>query len=308
MLALLYAVADEGFRLGLLATAYGFGFRHGFDWDHIAAITDITSSQEDPRQSVVLSSIYAAGHAMVVLVLGVVFVLLGETIPDSVDAAMGKVVGVTLVALGAFVFYSLIRHGRDFRMRSRWMLVFSGARRGARWLRSHRPGGRLVVVEVDHEHEHPADAAHHGPLGAAATSTGLVEQAKVATAVGHSHRHRHVGPLPDDPFANYGKRTALGVGMLHGIGAETPTQVLVIGTIAQLGGKAAGIAVLVAFLAGLFSSNSLVALASTFGFLNASRNFKVYAAIGVVTGVFSLVLGALLLLGKDALLPALFVG
>ena len=39
---------------------------------------------------------------------------------------MGRVVGITLIALGVYVFVSLIRHGREFRMRSRWMLVFAG--------------------------------------------------------------------------------------------------------------------------------------------------------------------------------------
>jgi len=29
---------------GLILTALGFGLRHGIDWDHIAAIADISSS------------------------------------------------------------------------------------------------------------------------------------------------------------------------------------------------------------------------------------------------------------------------
>ena len=41
---------------------------------------------------------------------------------------MGRIVGVTLIVLGVYVFESLIRHGREFRMRSRWMLVFAGVR------------------------------------------------------------------------------------------------------------------------------------------------------------------------------------
>lgn len=124
----------------------------------------------------------------------------------------------------------------------------------------------------------------------------------------HSHRHRHLGTLPDDPFANYGKGTAWSVGMLHGIGAETPTQVLLFVAAAGVGGRGAGVAVLVAFLVGLFTSNSAVAAASTFGFLKATRNFAVYATVAVITGAFSLALGVLLLLGKDSLLPALFIG
>ena len=39
---------------------------------------------------------------------------------------MERVVGVTLILLGVYVFTALVRHGREFRMRSRWMLIFSG--------------------------------------------------------------------------------------------------------------------------------------------------------------------------------------
>ncbi len=33
----------------LIFSALVFGLRHGIDWDHIAAITDITASQETTR-------------------------------------------------------------------------------------------------------------------------------------------------------------------------------------------------------------------------------------------------------------------
>ena len=37
--------ASEALGVGVIVSAFLFGFRHGIDWDHIAAITDITSSQ-----------------------------------------------------------------------------------------------------------------------------------------------------------------------------------------------------------------------------------------------------------------------
>lgn len=300
LLAVMAAASTEGFRLGLLATAFGLGLRHGIEWDHIAAITDITSSQEDTRRSVFLATLYALGHAVVVFALGVIAILLGDRLPDSVDAAMGRVVGVTLLLLGFFVFWSLLKHGRDFRMRSRWMLVFAGARRGARWLRGRRVPG---VVAIEHEHEH--DDEHH-PVTVAAPVEPVA--AIVTTKTKHKHAHRHLGTLPTDPFMDYGRGTAFAVGMLHGIGAETPTQVLLFVAAAGVAGKTGGVLLLGAFLTGLFASNSAVAFASTFGFLKATRNFAVYATIAVLTGGFSLALGVLLLLGKDSVLPAIFGG
>ena len=57
--------------LGLFFTALGLGLRHGIDWDHIAAISDLTGSSETRRQGWWLSLWYALGHAAAVFVLGI---------------------------------------------------------------------------------------------------------------------------------------------------------------------------------------------------------------------------------------------
>jgi hypothetical protein len=294
---LVAVVAEKGFRFGVVVAALGFGFRHGIDWDHIAAITDITSSQDDRRRSVFYGTLYALGHALIVLVLGVIAILVGERLPEGVDEVMTRIVGITLLLLGVYVFVSLIRHGRDFRMRSRWMLIFAGVRRGVRWARrkvkaygngegTTRP--RTATLE-DGSNDVPAPEWHHGHHG----------------RPGH---HHHARPEADDAFMNYSRSTALGVGMIHGIGAETPTQVLVFLAAAGAGGRIAGVIVLVAFIGGLLSSNSLITIGSTYGFLRASKNFAVYATVAVITGVFSLVIGSIFLLGRTTVLPALFGG
>ena len=107
---------------------------------------------------------------------------------------------------------------------------------------------------------------------------------------------------------NYGRGSALMVGMIHGIGAETPTQVVIFATAAGAAGRGAGLVVLGCFIVGLLASNTAVSLASTFGFLNATKNWGVYAAMSAITGAFSLVVGILFLVGHDSVLPALFGG
>src|SRR6266700_6945244 len=92
----LASVARNGFEFGLLVAAFWFGFRHGIDWDHIAAITDITSSQEERRQSILFGTLYALGHALVVFTLGMLAILIGEKLPAGVDKVMTRIVGVTL--------------------------------------------------------------------------------------------------------------------------------------------------------------------------------------------------------------------
>lgn len=291
--------AAQTLDVGLMLAALAFGLRHGIDWDHIAAITDITASQDSPRAGVKLGTLYVLGHAAVVLVLGVAAILIGDRLPPSVDEAMGKVVGVTLVALGVYVIYSLVRHGRDFRMQSRWMLALRGVRAAYRWVSSQlRPG---VPTPVDHDHAHIAGDYHHQDDTENRSKPG--NRFRRST---HIHSHRH--PDVSDPLASYSTKTALGIGALHGIGAETPTQVLIFLTAAGAGGPAAGLVVLAVFLVGLVVSNSLITFGSAFGFLAASRRFAVYASLGALTGVVSLSIGTLLLLGQDSILPALLGG
>lgn len=265
-----------GFGIALLVSAFAFGFRHGLDWDHLAAITDITSSQPSVKTGLRFATLYAAGHAVVVFVIGIIAIIAGESLPDSIDSAMGRVVGITLIALAVYVVYALIRYREDFRLRSRWMLVFDTARRGGRWLRNRFGDNAAHALDTEHEH---AD-------GAVATKT-------------KTHTHT-------DPFMNYGTGTSLAVGALHGIGAETPTQVLIFLTAAGAGGTSAGIMTLGVFLLGLFVANSVLAVAAATGFIAATKRFAVYATISVITAAASLVLGVALVLGKDAWLPALF--
>src|SRR5262249_16449051 len=158
--------------IGLLGTALVLGFRHGFDWDHLAAITDVTSTtatadaaerdheathehaaehdlehdhahggpaeraaheppapnraptshaphhHDEPRprfaaeerRALLLGSLYALGHATVVAALGLLALAFGAVLPDWVDPIMGRVVGLTLVLLGGWVFVSLYQY------------------------------------------------------------------------------------------------------------------------------------------------------------------------------------------------------
>jgi len=84
------STAQEGFGLGLVVTAFLFGFRHGIDWDHIAAISDITSSQGSVRTGLRFATLYAAGHSIIVFIIGVVAIGLGRNLPDGVDEVIDR--------------------------------------------------------------------------------------------------------------------------------------------------------------------------------------------------------------------------
>lgn len=241
----------------LIVSALVFGLRHGIDWDHVAAITDITGSQDSAQQSMWLGTVYALGHGTVITLLGLLAVSVGVLLPKWVDDVMEHVVGMTLLILGLYVIYSLIKDGRNFKLRSRWMLIFDWAEIGYHGLIS-----KLTGVKVE-----------------------------------RPERQR-----------NYSLTTAYLVGVIHGIGAETPTQVLLFIAAAGAAGERFGVLLVLTFILGLVVSNSIITILSTFGFLRARKNAPVLMVLGSLTAAFSLTVGTIFLFGQGSILPALFGG
>lgn len=292
----------------LASSAFGaaviFGFRHGFDWDHIAALTDLTGSQANSRRSMWLATMYALGHAVMVLILGSAAILFMEQVPGSVDVAMERLVGVSLISLGMWMAWTALRTGGAPPLRSRWMLLIEGVRRLVR----RRPSVDVpIVIEHSHAHDHaqPMHAHTHGTGG---RDDRAHPGGHTDVVVQHRHLHRHVAMVPHDPFTTYGTWSSFGVGLLHGVGAETPTQVVVFAAAANASGRPASVGLLVCFVAGLLVSNSVVAAASTFGFARVVGNRIVTATLAAVTVVFSLAVGTLLVMGEGAVLPPMLGG
>jgi high-affinity nickel-transport protein len=277
----------DGGTLSIISLGVTLGLRHGIDWDHIAAITDITSSavSEGEAEGVVtlsatgglaaatlpmrtalrwsegsrgfmLAGLYAMGHASIVVLLGLLAIWASAVLPDWIDPIMERGVGFTLLILGAWILFSLWRYGSAFRMQSRWMLVFSLVAHAWAVIRSKLTG-------APHHHE--------------------------------------VAPR------QYGPKTALAVGMIHGIGAETGSQALLLGAAAGATTAWTGTVMLLAFVAGLLLSNSFVAGFSAFGFVSTAVKRRVYTALGLVAAVFSIVVGLMFIVGEGAALPDLQV-
>jgi hypothetical protein len=157
-----------------------------------------------------------------------------------------------------------------------------------------------------HDHEAPVHV-HEGAAGAVAVAEDIPVSEWHHGHHGRPGHHHHKHPEPDT-FMNYGRGTAFTVGMVHGIGAETPTQLLIFLTAAGAGGRLIGEAVLLTFIVGLLASNSLITVGSAVGFLRASEHWRLYVTVALVTAGFSLVIGTLFIFGKGSLLPALFSG
>jgi|AGTN01.3.fsa_nt_gi High-affinity nickel-transport protein. len=98
---------------------------------------------------------------------------------------------------------------------------------------------------------------------------------------------------------------AFSIGMLHGFGAETGTQVLLITAVGRTGVFDLSIAMLVAFALGLVVSNSIIAGFAITGFHSCLRHRRVFITAGFFAGIFSLWLGLLFVAGRSDSLPGL---
>lgn len=201
------------------------GLQHGIDVDHVAAISDVTSMQRTPGQSVRSGLYYAAGHAATVGLLGIALILLKTSVPDAVSTWMEKVIGFTLVALGAYILNAIFRGQR----RCQAMLALFQMCRGRR--------------------------------------------------------------MEASSALSYGSKSSLSLGILHGIGAETPTQLAALLIAANLGGLAGGIAALSFFAVGMFASNMLLTTAATVAFVASRIRPEVFRWAGGLTAGYSLWIG-----------------
>jgi hypothetical protein len=239
-------------QLALLSAAI-LGFRHGFDYDHIAAISDITSVQTDRWRGMRLGLMYALGHAAMVALLGSAVIIFQLSLPHGIDRLAERLVGLTLLVLGVYVLGSLFSARPA--PRSRFHLMASAFR----WL--------------------------HWKM--------------------KSQLHDHDIPRPAVTTWNYSWRSVFMIGVVHGLGAETPSQLMIFLLAANLGGVGKGFIGLAMFLVGLLAMNTVMTASAVglFGF--SSRLPRFQFVVTALTALYSLTVGAFFLLGSSGILPPL---
>jgi len=232
------------------------GFRHGFDYDHIAAITDITGVQTKASAAMRLGLMYALGHAATVALLGCAVIFLQLSLPHGIDRWAERAVGLTLVVLAIYVLSTLATHKEHGAPapKSRAALLITGAR----WIRHQvaqwRSGEKTPLPETNWDVNAPA---------------------------------------------------AFGIGIIHGFGAETPSQLALFLLAANLGGKTKGFLGLTVFLAGLLVMNTLMTASAAGLFTTTRQRARWIPILTGLTAVYSLGIGVVFLLGGSDLLPSI---
>lgn len=217
-----------------LASCTVLGLQHGIDWDHVAAISDVTSVQPSAREATRCGLLYAVGHAATVGLLGIAAITLRHQVPGSVSLWMQRVVGLTLVLLGLYVLSTL----------------FSGNAPMSR--------GQAILTLIRRLHHH---------------------EAKEALAADR----------------RYGPKSSLSLGVLHGVGAETPTQLSMLVIATNMGGLQSGALALGVFATAMFISNMALTTAATSVFTVSKLRPAVFRWLGLVTAGYSLWIGMVLM-------------
>ena len=245
---------NASLKITLISCAI-LGFRHGFDYDHIAAITDIASVQKRAANAKRLGLLYALGHAIMIALLGSLVILFQLSLPHRLDSWAERLVGLTLILLAIYVMGSLVWGNPHAIPPSRAAIIIRGYRKLRRrfW---PRIGEAIVESESD-------------------------------------EALNYTGPI------------AFGVGVIHGLGAETPSQLALFLLAANLGGVARGIGGMSMFLAGLLIMNTLMTASASGLFHGAAPHPRAMRVFVGLTAVYSFVVGWVFLLGAAEHLPAI---
>jgi hypothetical protein len=315
LIAATAAIAPTAVNLGVLLTGLLLGIRHGIDWDHIAAITDITSTTAatgmadaahagQHREISGHSHGHGGEHEIRAHNAGPGGATLapalaarptrprrqwlsgqGDAIRLGTLYALGHGAVVIVLGLAAIAFGALLPDWLDpimarvvgFTLVALGVWVMYSVYRYARGGERFRLRSRWMIV---------FDGMRYGWRHL---------QARI-------HGHEHVEPLE---MSSYGAKTSFGVGMIHGIGAETGTQVLLIAAVGGASSAGLGVPMLFAFVIGLLLSNFAIVLLSSVSFVSSQAREQVYVAVGAVAGLFSLFVGIIFLFGLDGVLPDL---
>lgn len=234
------------------------GLRHGFDYDHLAAISDITAVQRNWWSGLRLGMMYALGHAFTVAALGVLVLEMHLGLPEGLDHWTEKIIGLTLIVLGIGVVAGILRkdaHGHTHgRIESRLAIAINGLL----WM-----GWRVRRLRNP--------------------------------ALAKPERFQWI----------YNGKSVFAIGVLHGVGAETPSQLALFFLTANLGGTSRGLMGLAAFALGLVAMNALMTASMGGAFHASGHHPRFYHLIAWTGAAYSCILGLIFLFGVSDRLPTL---
>ena len=128
--------------------AVSVGFRHAFEVDHLAAVSNIVTKRNSPLLAMKDGVFWGLGHSSSILAVGIMMLLLRYAIPEKSFQMMEGGVGLMIICLGVFRYYQF---------------------------RKHAPHTHLHVHDdVAHSHEHTHEGSGHQHLHKLSYGVGII--------------------------------------------------------------------------------------------------------------------------------------
>ena len=102
-----------------------------------------------------------------------------------------------------------------------------------------------------------------------------------------------------------GPLSAYIIGIIHGIGGETPTQILLFIIAGGVSGAVPGAIVVLSFVLGVFITNTVMSILASLGYARTSTNPRLFRGVAAAAAAFSLILGVIFVVGASGVLPPL---
>jgi high-affinity nickel permease len=108
--AWLTGLLDGAPLLVALGIAFVLGLRHASDPDHLVAVTSLVAADDgDTRTAARLGAWWGAGHAVILLLIGLPLIFLKSGLPSWIENGAEKAVGIVILALAARVMFKWVR-------------------------------------------------------------------------------------------------------------------------------------------------------------------------------------------------------
>lgn len=154
-----------------LVTGAVLGVRHSLEADHLAAIATLVDQEATENPGIVGTS-WGVGHAVPIIAIGLLFTVLGLSLPEPVTLAAEVLAGIVLVVLGA----------RMLATAGGWLSLHSHAHDGATHVHLRIRGVSLGAFHTHIDDESFIVGIIHGLAGSGAVVVTLVATASTVTS------------------------------------------------------------------------------------------------------------------------------
>lgn len=134
----------------LVLTPMLLGVTHAFDADHIAAVSALVVSTNDPRRALRLALVWGIGHMIPLLVVAVVGLGLGIVMPPWATDMVERSVGVMLLLLGGMTLLGMHSRGIHIHAHSHDGVPHVHFHAHRRQVRDHRHAHAAVLTGTVH--------------------------------------------------------------------------------------------------------------------------------------------------------------